>query len=98
MMSKKRVSSMRKLRRRLLLGVLGMFPLIAAAEPASVAADEAVNAAVNKEAPSLELLEFLGDWETEDGEWLDPIQILEELEAESQTAEVEDGSDGQAER
>ena len=24
------------------------------------------------EMPSLELLEFLGDWETDDGEWIDP--------------------------
>lgn len=32
-------------------------------------------------APSLELLEFLGEWETVDGEWLDPIQLLEELDS-----------------
>ena len=27
------------------------------------------------EAPSLELLEFLGEWETGDGEWLDPAEL-----------------------
>jgi hypothetical protein len=27
--------------------------------------------------PSLELLEFLGEFETEDGEWIDPIEIGE---------------------
>ena len=27
------------------------------------------------EMPSLELLEFLGDWETEDGEWIDPEEL-----------------------
>ncbi len=27
------------------------------------------------EMPSLELLEFLGDWEMEDGEWIDPEEL-----------------------
>ena len=27
------------------------------------------------EIPSLELLEFLGDWETDDGEWIDPEEL-----------------------
>ena len=27
------------------------------------------------EMPSLEFLEFLGDWETEDGEWIDPEEL-----------------------
>ena len=31
------------------------------------------------EAPSLEFLEFLGDWETDDGEWIDPEE-LEQIE------------------
>jgi len=28
--------------------------------------------------PSMELLEFLGEWETEDGEWIDPV-LLDEI-------------------
>jgi hypothetical protein len=31
-------------------------------------------------APSPALLEFLGEWETTEGEWLDPIQLLEALD------------------
>ena len=27
------------------------------------------------ETPSLEFLEFLGDWETDDGEWIDPEEL-----------------------
>ncbi len=27
------------------------------------------------EAPSLELLEFLGEWESSDGEWVDPADL-----------------------
>ncbi|MDH5762236.1 MAG: hypothetical protein OEZ51_04585 [Nitrospinota bacterium] len=27
------------------------------------------------EMPSLELLEFLGNWETDDGEWIDPEEM-----------------------
>ena len=41
------------------------------------------------EPPSMELLEFLGDWESKDGEWLDPLQLLDELEAEAQNVQVE---------
>lgn len=46
------------------------------------------------EAPSLELLEFLGSWETSDGEWIDPIELLEEIEAEQETAKTEEQNDG----
>jgi len=27
--------------------------------------------------PPLELLEFLGEWETQDGEWIDPLDFEE---------------------
>ncbi len=30
------------------------------------------------EAPSIELLEFLGEWETSNGEWLDPSLLEDE--------------------
>ena len=46
------------------------------------------------ESPSLELLEFLGNWETKDGEWLDPVELLEELEAETKNTKAEVQSDG----
>ncbi len=36
--------------------------------------------------PSMELLEFLGEWQTKDGEWVDPMRFLnvseEDLEKE----------------
>lgn len=38
--------------------------------------------------PHRELLEFLGDWETDDGQWIDPIDFLEES---SETVEQGDG-------
>lgn len=54
------------------------------------------------DAPSLELLEFLGDWESADGEWQDPLDFMQDLEADpdalgsdSQGANVEDEKDGQ---
>ena len=28
------------------------------------------------ETPSMELLEFLGEWQTKDGEWVDPMRFL----------------------
>jgi hypothetical protein len=32
----------------------------------------------NKEIPSMDFLEFLGEWETEQGEWIDPIELENE--------------------
>ncbi len=40
------------------------------AQPSAPAPDE-------KELPSLELLEFLGDWEARDGQWVDPTELDE---------------------
>lgn len=36
-----------------------------------------VLAAAQQSTPSLELLEFLGTWETKDGTWMDPTQLIE---------------------
>ncbi|MCH7501481.1 MAG: hypothetical protein IH886_16035 [Nitrospinae bacterium] len=36
-------------------------------------------AEVDTETPSMDLLEFLGDWETDDGEWIDPEE-MEQIE------------------
>ena len=50
------------------------------------------------ETPSLELLEFLGNWEDSDGEWQDPMELMKELEvldADAKTVKVEEVSDGQ---
>ena len=43
----------------------------------------------NMETPSLEFLEFLGDWETDDGEWIDPEE-LEQISLTDQEQEYED--------
>jgi hypothetical protein len=37
--------------------------------------------------PSMELLEFLGEWETEDGEWLDPILLDEMMSPERESSD-----------
>jgi len=50
------------------------------------------------ETPSLEFLEFLGNWEDSDGEWQDPMELMKELEvldADAKTVKVEEVSDGQ---
>lgn len=55
--------------------------------------------AQDAETPPLELLEFLGQWETEDGEWISPEDIeylnLAELMrmAEQQAADADDDDD-----
>jgi len=50
---------------------------------------EAREESENTEMPSLEFLEFLGDWETEDGEWIDPEE-LEQIALTDQEQENED--------
>lgn len=32
----------------------------------------------NEEIPSIEFLEFIGEWETEQGEWIDPVEFENE--------------------
>ncbi len=66
----------------LLLGLLN-FPAFAQ-EPGQVR-----EGSENTEMPSLEFLEFLGDWETDDGEWIDPEE-LEQIALDDQEQEVED--------
>lgn len=41
------------------------------------------------DSPSLELLEFLGSFETEDGEWLDPLSL------DTMIPDIKDGPDNQ---
>ncbi len=68
----------------LLLGLLNSPAL--AQEPGQVRESASKE---NTEMPSLELLEFLGDWETDDGEWIDPEE-LEQIAIADQEQEVED--------
>ncbi len=49
-----------------------LIPLLLAAGTAP-AQDE--DEAPRDEPPSLELLEFLADWETDDGQWIDPRHL-----------------------
>jgi len=39
------------------------------------------NAANDDTNPSMELLEFLGEWQTKDGDWVDPMRFLDVKEA-----------------
>jgi len=57
--------------------LLGLLPL----SPGVMAGEE------DTQAPDLALLEFLGSWEDADGEWIDPLQMLDALEAEEAPAE-----------
>jgi hypothetical protein len=46
-------------------------------DPASVPIEENNRVAKtdDDDLPSLEMLEFLGEWETEEGEWIDPMEL-----------------------
>ena len=66
--------------------------LLAGATPAS-AQDNALaipeGQSTEETSPSLELLEFLGEWETDNGHWIDPTQFdptpAENAETENET-------------
>ena len=45
-------------------------------------------------APDLELLEFLGTLEGDDGEWIDPLQLLDLPELDSEEARDDSQADG----
>lgn len=36
-----------------------------------------LQAADSDDEPSMELLEFLGEWQTDDGKWFDPLNLLD---------------------
>ena len=46
----------------------------------------------DQEQPSMELLEFLGSWETEGGEWIDPTE-LDETTLPAEEKKDEEGKD-----
>ena len=58
--------------------------LVYSISPALYAADE-----LNDDQPNLEFLEFLGSFETEDGQWIDPVEIEEMLKIPMQQATEE---------
>lgn len=64
----------------LLLGLLPTFSLAGPAEDVP---------------PSLELLEFLGSWENPEGEWVDPLQLAEDMDTtpDKEMTEEERGND-----
>lgn len=60
----------------LTLGLLcSALVLAQSATPAPV--DAASHASQEEQGPSLELLEFLGQWETDDGEWIAPQELAD---------------------
>lgn len=67
----------------LLLGLLNS-PVFAQ-EP-----EQARKKSEDAEMPSLEFLEFLGDWETEDGEWIDPEEMEQIALTDQEQQEDED--------
>lgn len=46
-------------------------------------------AADEQDTPSMELLEFLGEWQTKDGDWVDPMRFLDVQEDDLKTATSE---------
>jgi len=54
---------------------LGVFFLIMICSTMPLLAEEQVQ---NEEVPSMDFLEFLGEWETEEGDWIDPVELEDE--------------------
>ncbi len=49
--------------------------------------------AENDDSPSMEFLEFLGEFQTDDGEWIDPINLLDMEQSEPKREQVRDDED-----
>lgn len=64
-------------------------PLIVALFIATIVAAEPRPA---EDPPAIELLEFLGTWETTSGEWIDPTSLTDEPPA-SEESQLEDKRD-----
>ncbi len=48
------------------------------------------------EVPDLALLEFLGEWEDEEGQWVDPLEFLEREGGQDGAAETSGEQNGEA--
>jgi len=53
----------------------------------------AIAYAETEETPSMEFLEFLGEFQTEDGEWIDPLNLLGMEQSESLRKQERDDED-----
>lgn len=58
--------------------------------PAAVPADEP-ETKQDDTSPSLELLEFLGAWETPEGQWVDPLSLVREDDGKAVSAAPDSG-------
>ncbi len=68
------------------------FPLITLFAATSSWCDDIVPAetevvAEETDMPSMALLEFLGTWETDDGEWVDPAQFEDSTSADQESSD-----------
>ena len=79
-------------KRRKQAGFSGILALcIGSFVPAAFAAENAATGNVDDTQPDLEFLEFLGQFETDDGQWIDPGSLLAE-EFDDLLAVAESGS------
>jgi hypothetical protein len=49
--------------------------------------------AENDDSPSMEFLEFLGEFQTDDGEWIDPLNLLDTEQSEPKREHERDEED-----
>jgi hypothetical protein len=55
-----------------------------------------VGAEPEDDAPSLELLEYLGEYQTQEGQWIDPMSFLEtDTDNDANTYKTENGAEDQ---
>jgi len=65
--------------------MLARLTLLVTASLALLSATAALADTHHSEKPSLEFLEFLGEFETQDGLWVDPLSLLDTDVAETET-------------
>ena len=55
-----------------------------AADESQGAEGQSTQEQIQDQQPDLEMLEFIGEWETDDGSWVDPLALQQTLQASSQ--------------
>lgn len=71
--------------------IMSLFPLFVLGDDSEPMDQEKLAAGASQESPTKEMLEFLADWETKDGKWIDPTKFEEMLVPEMEQSDEKTG-------
>jgi hypothetical protein len=74
---------MNQLAKKIIIGLVWGLVWLLTLAPAGVSAVEKKSQAANEDSAFMELIEFIGSFETADGGWLDPLELEDVKELDS---------------